>query len=184
MAKPRSPRVCQDAKRARRANLAWVSDEEASRAEQVSHHDRWCAGQRPHRDAVGAGSSSVARLAQWRSRTRRQPRVIATIECLAPFALALAARHRTRAVRSCAMVHAAANREQITGCLSTSWHRTCRMGQQVGAPGHGDRQRVMPQRLAYPARPLPVEPQTGRSRSRRLAGPRPRPGSVHPARTA
>lgn len=31
VAKPRSPRVCQDTKRARRANLAWVSDKVALR---------------------------------------------------------------------------------------------------------------------------------------------------------
>ena len=41
------------------------------------------------------------------------------------------------------------------GLLEHFLARHFTVGQQVGALGHGDRQRVMPQRLAYPARPLP-----------------------------
>ncbi|KAF1854459.1 hypothetical protein Lal_00044613, partial [Lupinus albus] len=45
--------------------------------------------------------------------------------------------------------------EQIKAAVEHFLARHFTVGQQVGALGHGDRQRVMPQRLAYPARPLP-----------------------------
>ncbi|CAM5449931.1 hypothetical protein SSTU70S_06957 [Stutzerimonas stutzeri] len=70
MAKPRSPRLCQDTKRARRANLAWVSDKEASR--RAGKPSRSLV-RRPAAARRCLGGSRQSRQVQWRSRTRRQP---------------------------------------------------------------------------------------------------------------